>query len=245
MHRFFVAPASIQNDQVVFADAQARQLHDVLRLRAGEHVIVLDNSGNEHTVELEALARNAARGRIVETRAARGEPRTRLILYQALLKADKFEWVLQKGTELGIAEFAPIGSARSVVTSVSKSKAARWQNIVAEAAEQSGRGKIPVLHPLQTLDVALDSAVRLGGLKLIPWEQEHTHDLAAALASSADTTIHLFIGPEGGLTAQEIDRARAIGIQPITLGTRILRAETAGLVASSAIFYARGELNAT
>lgn len=245
MHRFFVAPASIQNAQVQFSDAQARQLYDVLRLHAGEHIIVLDNSGNEYTVELAVVARHAARGRIVETRAARGEPRTRLILYQALLKADKFEWVLQKGTELGIAEFAPIVSARCVVTSVSKPKVARWQNIVVEAAEQSRRGKVPVLHPLQTLETALDSTARSGGLKLIAWEQEDTRDLARVLASSADTTVHLLIGPEGGFAPEEIEQARAHGIQPITLGTRILRAETAGLVASSAIFYARGELNAT
>ncbi len=241
-HRFFVSPAAIQNNTVNFSTAQAHQLRDVLRMRAGENVIVLDNADNEFTVVLTQLTRDVVRGEIIERRAAAGEPRTRIVLHQALLKADKFEWVLQKGTELGIAAFAPIVSERSV-QAVSQNKFARWSQIVAEAAEQSGRGKIPPLAPHQALAQALQVAQRAGGLILIPWELEAARNLKQTLAASDAPTIHLFIGPEGGFAENEIAPARADGAQTITLGPRILRAETAGLVAASAILYERGDLS--
>lgn len=241
-HRFFVSPDSIQNGVVQFNIAQAHQLRDVLRMRAGEEIIVLDNAGNEYRVVLQHVMRDEARGDIVEKRAATGEPRTQIILYQALLKADKFEWVLQKGTELGIAAFSPLVSERSV-QDVGKNKFTRWSHIVSEAAEQAGRGKIPPLYGHQLLSHALRVAPQYGGLVLIAWEQETNFDLQTALAKSDATTIHLFIGPEGGFTEKEITDAREKHVQPITLGNRILRAETAGLVAASAIFFARGDLN--
>ncbi len=240
--RFFVSPNSIQNGVVQFTTAQAHQVRDVLRMRAGQEIVVLDNAGNEYRVVLQYVTRDDARGEIVEQRAATGEPRAQIILYQALLKADKFEWVLQKGTELGIAAFAPIVSTRSV-QEVGKQKFARWTQIITEAAEQSGRGKIPPLYGHQVLSHALRVAPQHGGLVLIAWEQETNFDLQTALATSTADTIHLFIGPEGGFTQDEIADAREKHAQPITLGSRILRAETAGLVAASAIFFARGDLS--
>src|SRR5947207_3936177 len=113
------------------------------------------------------------------------------------MKADKFECVLLKGTEIGIAGFVPIVTERSV-QDAGKNKLARWGQIVTEAAEQAGRGKIPLLHPHQALSHALDTAKASGRLVLIPWEQETGLDLQRALDSSAATVIHLFIGPEGG-----------------------------------------------
>lgn len=242
MHRFFVSPDSIRNGIVHFTNAQAHQLRDVLRMRAGDEVVVLDNAGSEYRVVLQHVTREEARGEIAQQHAATGEPRTQIILYQALLKADKFEWVLQKGTELGIAAFSPIVSERSV-QEVGKQKFARWSHIVTEAAEQAGRGKIPPLYGHQLLSHALRVAPQHGGLVLLAWEQETKFDLQTVLGNSDAITIHLFIGPEGGLTENEIADAREKGAQPITLGNRILRAETAGLVAASAIFFARGDLS--
>lgn len=244
MHRFFVEPTAIQGKRVRFAAAQAHQLRDVLRMRDGQELLVLDNTGNEYRVILAQMTRDGAQGEIVEERAAVGEPRTRVILYQALLKADKLEWVLQKGTEIGIAAFTPLSSERSV-PDVGKNKFARWGQIVTEAAEQAGRGKIPPLNPHLPLAAALKAAQTSGGLILMPWEQELTRDLKSALDASDAMSIHLFIGPEGGWTAQEVELAQAHGALSVTLGPRILRAETAGLAAASAIFYARGDLSRT
>lgn len=242
MHRFFVSPATIQNRAVRFTSAHAHQLRDVLRMRTGDTVIVLDNAGNEYQVVLSRITRDEVAGEIVEHRAAVGEPRTQVILYPALLKADKFEWVLQKGTELGIAAFAPVLSERSI-QDVGAHKFTRWSQIVTEAAEQAGRGKIPPLYAPQSLGQALKTARLSGGLLLVPWESETTNALKTVLDASAQAAIHLFIGPEGGFTETEVQDARKQEANIITLGPRILRAETAGLVTASAIFYARGELN--
>jgi 16S rRNA (uracil1498-N3)-methyltransferase len=243
-HRFFVTPDSIQNGTVHFSNAQAHQLRDVLRMRANDEILVLDNAGNEYRVRLNQIARDKVQGEIVEQRAATGEPHTQIILYQALLKADKFEWVLQKGTEIGIAAFAPVVSERSV-QEVGKNKFARWSQIVTEAAEQAGRGKIPPLYAHQPLPHALQAAKLHGGLALIPWEQETSVDLRTALETRNADVIHLFIGPEGGFSEQEVEIARKKQAQSVTLGPRILRAETAGLVTASAIFFARGDLSRT
>ena len=245
-HRFFVEPARIQNNALVFADAQARQIRDVLRMRVGEQVIALDNAGNEYRVTLREISRAIVRGEIIERCAARGEPSTKIILYQALLKADKFEWVLQKGTEVGIVEFVPISTTRAIADAVSKQKSARWTQVVTEAAEQAGRGKLPSLAALETFDAALQTAHTAGGQIFVFWESETPLDLRRALddAGNADT-FHLFVGPEGGFTPQEVETARIIGAQSLTLGPRILRAETAAVVAASAIFFARGDLSRT
>ncbi|MBI4672290.1 MAG: 16S rRNA (uracil(1498)-N(3))-methyltransferase [Chloroflexi bacterium] len=243
LHRFFVTPDSIRDGVVQFTNAQAHQIRDVLRMRPTQEIFVLDNAGNEYRVRLSQFTRESVRGEILEKRRARGEPQTKIILYQALLKADKFEWVLQKGTEIGIAGFVPLTTARAIASNVGKQKFARWTQIVTEAAEQAGRGKIPPLGTLQPLAQAFEAAQKLGGALFVPWENESAQDLKRALDDSNAETIHLFIGPEGGFTNQEIEMAHAYGAQSITLGPRILRAETAGLVAASAILFARGDLS--
>lgn len=244
MHRFFVGSDSLQNDVLNFAPSQARQIRDVLHLRAGEEVIALDNGGMEYRVVLSKIARDGVSGQVLERALSSTEPRMHLVLFQGLLKSDKFEWVLQKGTELGISEFVPMLTARVVANSVSAKKMERWRQIVREAAEQSGRGKLPQINSLITFEQAISSAERAGGLVLIPWEEERSLDLRTALDSDSRNPAYLFIGPEGGFTPDEIERARKAQARVVTLGPRILRAETAGLVAASAIFFARGELNA-
>ena len=242
MHRFFISPDALREGELRLRDGPARQIREVLRLRVGERIAVLDNSGAEYQVELTEVGREQVCGHVVERSGESREARTHLILYQCLLKADKFEWVLQKCTELGVAEFVPVISARVVATSVGRAKQTRWERITVEAAEQSSRSKIPMLQPVREWDEALADAQARGGVALIPWEQERTKDLRGALQPGEP--VHLFIGPEGGLTATEVEQAVARGVQPITLGPRILRAETAGLVAASAIFFARGEWDA-
>ncbi|MCC7164593.1 MAG: 16S rRNA (uracil(1498)-N(3))-methyltransferase [Anaerolineae bacterium] len=241
-HRFFVSPESIHGRTVHFSPTQTHQLRNVLRLGAWDEIVVLDNTGVEYRVRLSPFTRDPIRGEIIAQHLSAGEPRTRLVLYQALLKADKFEWVLQKGTELGVAAFVPVVTERSV-RDVGKNKFARWTQIVTEAAEQSGRGKLPVLASHQTMQTALASAQAEGGLILLPWEAETANDLATALRDPPLPTVHLFIGPEGGLSEREVELARAHHAEIISLGPRILRAETAGLVAAGAIFFARGDLS--
>lgn len=250
MHRFFIPPEWINEQQVTLIEDMAHQIRHVLRMRAGERLIVLDDSGWEREVELSRVAQNVVMGHVVEERLAPGEPRTKISLYQGVLKAQKFEWVLQKGTELGLVEFIPVVCDRSLVGDLEDvdRKLGRWGRIIREAAEQSGRGRLPVLRPAMLFGQGCQRAMRSGGLALVPWEAEKTTNLKAALSAGEagedrPFTISLFIGPEGGLTAEEIQVARRYHVQPVGLGPRILRAETAGLVAVSAVLYELGDLD--
>lgn len=240
MHRFFVSPEEISGEEVVLGREAASQLSRVLRLGAGERIVVLDDSGWEYTVELTGLSREQARGRVVERLPSLGEPQTRLTLYQALLKGRNFEWVLQKGTELGVAAFAPMVTARGVIQEpVGEAKMRRWRSIIREAAEQSGRGRLPVLFPLRPYAEAVAQA---SGLSLLPYEGEKKVTLSSILETRSGNEVSLFIGPEGGFTPEEIDLACHHQIFTVSLGARILRAETAALAAVAAILYQRREL---
>jgi 16S rRNA (uracil1498-N3)-methyltransferase len=174
-------------------------------------------------------------------------------LYQGLLKGDKFEWVLQKGTELGIVEFVPMVSDRCVIGSVddvSKAKLERWQRIVLEAAEQSQRARLPKIQPPLLFAQACERA-RRADLALLFWEEEQKRGLRSMLVTSpVSVSVHgkaevirrpfsisIFIGPEGGFATREVDLARRYGIAPVSLGPRILRAETASLAAATMILY--------
>jgi 16S rRNA (uracil1498-N3)-methyltransferase len=263
MHRFFVPPSWVQGNEVTITGLQAHQIARVLRMHPGDVVIVLDNSGWEIEVRLVAVDPAVVKGEIVHRRLASGEPRTKISLYQGVLKSNRFEFVLQKGTELGIVQFVPIIADRCVVSDLEavERKGQRWAWIVQEAAEQCRRGRKPALHPAVLFPQACEQARHSGGLSLIPWEEERALSLRDLLRSGAVApgtgaaerrqpgaahwppfTIHLFVGPEGGFTPQEITIARRYGLVPVTLGRRILRAETAGLVAATAILYELGDL---
>lgn len=232
MHRFFVSPANIRDDAVVFTPEQTHQMGRVLRLRAGDEVVALDNSGTEYVVELTEASRGTVRSR----NSARGEPRSRLHLWQGLLKGERWDWVLQKGTEVGIAGFHPVLCERSIVRETSESRMKRWGSIVQEAAEQSGRGVIPEIGALASWEEACKQAAGAG---LLLYESERETRLKDALR---DTTVHLLAGPEGGLTDEEVAIARRCGLPSVTLGPRVLRAETAGVMAAGFVLYEREEM---
>jgi 16S rRNA (uracil1498-N3)-methyltransferase len=238
MHRFFVDPQNFTDDRVVFPAETAHQIRNVLRLRVGSAVVVLDNSGAEYEGVLRQVDKQQVVGKLVAKRPSPNEPTVHLTLYQSLMKRDKFEWVLQKGTEIGVSQFVPVVTRRSLVQDVDlkANKQARWYKIITEAAEQSRRGRIPTLQPPQTLALALADHPAQPGL--IAWEEAAELTLRGALAGMArPSAISLFIGPEGGFAAEEVEVAQAAGIHPITLGKRILRAETAALVAAALVLH--------
>jgi len=248
-HRFFIPPEWLTGGAVAIAGPQAHQIARVLRMHPGDRLVVLDDSGWEFEVHLLAVQPDLVRGEVVARRLAGGEPHTLITLYQGMLKSDHFELVLQKGTELGIVEFVPLITARTVASDrdAPGKKRARWQSIIQEAAEQSRRGRKPVLRSAMPFAQACEEASRSTGLKLLPWEEEGQTSLRGALraagATGRETAVHLFVGPEGGFTRDEVALARGYGLLPVTLGRRILRAETAGLVAAAAILYERGDLD--
>ncbi|MCL4803925.1 MAG: 16S rRNA (uracil(1498)-N(3))-methyltransferase [Anaerolineae bacterium] len=243
MHRFFVEPAGITHRAVHFDGDQAHQMRRVLRLRRGDRVLVLDGRGRQTEVILDEVANARVTGQVGEWVAATGEPRARLTLFQSLLRREKFEWVLQKGTELGVAHFVPVITRRSLVRDledVTPEKLGRWRRIVKEAAEQCGRGLLPELAPPLAFPDALREAVD-ADVALIAWEGPVTRTIADALRPDA-ASVALFIGPEGGYDAEEVDEAIAAGCVAVTLGGRTLRTETAAVVGATLVLHALGEL---
>lgn len=258
MHRFFISPDQLEGDKVIITGPAAHQIRNVLRLRPGQAIVVLDNSGWERLTEIVEVNPKEVVGKVLSRTLATGEPRTKVSLYQGVLKGNRFEFVLQKGTELGIVEFVPIISQRCVISSLDdvNKRSERWQRIIQEAAEQSRRGRLPRLESAMLFSQACERAKRTGGLSLMPWEEEERISLKLVFGKgdrgrnrsvppfpSRPFSVNLFIGPEGGFTLEEVILAQRYGIVPITLGPRILRAETAGLVAAAAILYELGDLS--
>jgi 16S rRNA (uracil1498-N3)-methyltransferase len=248
LHRFFLPPEAVQSSAVYFPMEFSRQIATVLHLRAGERVLVLDGRGAEYVVELEIVAPRSTQGRVLESRPAGGEPRARLWLYLSLTQREKFEWMLQKCTEVGAAGFTPVVTERSLVQSTEDAPARRdrWQRILREAAEQCGRGRVPELYaPLRWEEALVDlQKRRLPGL--MAWEEEHTAGLRAALQALPPNpqvpALALFTGPEGGYSAAEAAQARAAGLRTFTLGKRILRMETAAVVAAALVLHELDEI---
>lgn len=246
MQRFFIEDSSAAQDAPIDLTPIHHQLTRVLRAEPGTELLVLDNEGSERLVTVTAIDRRTAQGKVRQVRPAPAEPGVNLTLYQCSLKADRFEWVLQKGVELGACGFMPVVAARSVVrpTTVLARKRRRWETIVREAAEQSGRGRLPVLHPAADFAEAVQ-AVAGDALKLIAWEEAtDAPGIIRVLSQAALPVRHicLLIGPEGGLTADEVAQATEAGWQTVALGPRILRAETAALAAMTLVMGALGEL---
>lgn len=243
MHRFFVPAGNLTKDRVEFTPAQAHQIARVLRLRPGDEVQALDNSGACLLVRLQETGQGRTFGSILSKQPVTGEPGTRIRLCQGLLKGEKWEWVLQKGTEVGISAFRGVACTRSVPQvepQAWESRVRRWSAIVLEAAEQSGRGLLPELaEPTRWENACREAA----GSGLLLYEGELHLGLRDGLARlTGQATVHLMAGPEGGLTEEEVAVARGYDIPTVSLGPRILRAETAGVIAAALVLYERGEL---
>jgi len=245
MDRFFIGQENLRGEEVVLEGQQAHQIRNVLRKRAGEHIIVLDNHGAEYEIELKTIGKKKVIGQIIEKRKAVGEPAIEITLYQSLLSREKFEWVLQKCTEVGVMRFVPIVTERSIVRKelIKPDKMRRWRQIIQEAAEQSGRGRIPQLEQTINFEKAIAKLDDFD-YKLMAHTQAKGDSLRRQLKRSIkkNKRIALFVGPEGGFTENEVQRAKDNKIVPISLGRRILRTETAAVVANSLILYESGEM---
>lgn len=246
MHRFFLPPASLFNNEVTFPETTSRQIAQVLRLKPNSEVIVLDGNGTEYRVQLLDVSSKQTIGQVLDTQPTGGEPVTQVTLCLCLTQREKFEWMLQKCTEIGASAFVPVISSRSLVQSLQEvqSKYERWQKILCEAAEQSHRGKIPRLELAVKFSQLMATPPVQNTCRLIPWEDEKGTPLRRALMSNQSKNIEILIGPEGGFSAQEVGQAKSGAFVPVTLGARILRMETAAMTATALVLYERGDLDA-
>ncbi len=245
--RFYVAPGMLDGDAIALDESLTRRLAKVLRLRAGDEIVLFDGTGAEARVRLDTISDRAAEVSIVERVASPAEPSVRVHLYQSVTKGERFEWLLEKATEIGVARFVPLMTARAVVKASGEgNRIDRWRRIVVEAAEQCERGAVPIVDAPQPFADALASAP---GLILVPYEHagDRAPSIPALLSQEIDALfalgeVSILIGPEGGYEAAEVQQAIAAGASVVTMGARVLRSETAGLVAATLVLQAVGEL---
>ena len=238
MHRFFAVRTG--NATAELLPQEARHALTVLRLKAGEAVQLILEDQLFDAVLLSTEPKVTAR---LEQVLPSPEPKARVTLYQGLPKADKVDYVVQKGTEAGVYAVRILEMARSVSKLNGKDadrKTERWQRIAQEAAKQSGRAHVPMVDVIGAK--ALPQALSRHDLVLVPWEEAHALSLAASMKEHPEAqNIAVIIGPEGGITPEEIEVFRSAGAVPVTLGPRIFRTETAGLAALIMLLYEREE----
>ena len=247
MRRFFVTTEAIQGDTVVFDAELARHMGKVLRLSSGEQVTVSTGDGTAYLVQLDNFEKDSVTGHILERMENLQETELKVVLYQGMPKGDKLELIIQKCTELGVGAVVPVETSRSVVhldSSKASKKLDRWQKIAQEASQQSKRVQVPMIGPYYNWKQLLKELEQAEGLTIVFWEDEQTQSLKALLRSQAEKPqrINLVVGPEGGLSEEEVEQLRALGAVSASLGKRILRTETAGMAGISMIMYEFDEL---
>ncbi len=275
MHRFFVEAEGSPGSVIGFPAGAARQMARVLRLGPGARVVAVDPAGRQWLVRLTAVEPRAAGGVVEEELREDAEPPVRLVLAQGLPKGDKLELVIRKGTELGVARFLPTVCRRSVPrpAEAREARLARWRRVAREAAEQAGRRRVPAVDGPVSFGEAVGELARCD-LFLLPWEEERSASLRSVLRRFAARgggagaaaggrlgeaaapgeggspagglpSVGVLVGPEGGLAPEEVAAAVAAGARVVTLGPRLLRTETAGLVVAAAVLYELGGLERT
>ncbi len=228
LQRFFIDPDAVLGNEVILGDKDIiSQIKNVLRLRAGDKVIFLDGTGKEYIAVIKEISNSAINCGIESLAENKNEPELKIILCQALCKKDKFEWVLQKGTEAGVSEFIPILAERSEKFGLNRERA---EKILKESAEQSERGVVPKLHDIQKFS---DYILSLSKDEDVIILDKSGKNIKHYTLTPKPYTLNVFIGPEGGWTSEELAFAKENGAEVVSLGKTVLRTETAGLVAAS------------
>jgi 16S rRNA (uracil1498-N3)-methyltransferase len=230
-HRFFVAAELLCGERVRVEGPVAEQVRRVLRLRAGEEIGLFCGDGWEHRVRLLAVGDGWLEGEGVERWRPETEPRAAVWLAVAVLKGEKLEWVIQKGTELGLAGILLLQTAHTIVTAGAErweGRRERYRRIAVEAAEQCGRARVPAIEGPVRFAEALGRAAAFDRALLT--HEESCLPLARACAGAGPGgSALLFVGPEGGFAPDEVAAAEAARVPAVSLGPRVLRAETAAL----------------
>lgn len=244
MPRIFIQPGDIKGDTVVLPEPEAKRLLRVLRMHTGDTVTLFDGCKEYHST-ITALGTKSASLTITGTSDRQSESPISIVLGQGLPKGEKLEWVVQKAVELGVSSVVPVLMERSIrrpdVKDVDK-QLQRLRKIATEAAQQSGRLRVPEIPCMMDLPMFLQHATN-ADLKIVLYEAEKTVGLREVLHMVTDVrSVYLLIGPEGGLKEEEVDEAEAAGFIPAGLGPRILRTETAGLAALSIIQFELGDM---
>lgn len=242
MYQFFVEEGQICGDRIVITGEDVNHIKNVLRMKIGEEIAVSNGvDGREYRCEVAQLLSDEVVCKLRFIKENDVELPAQVYLFQGLPKADKMELIIQKAVELGVYSVIPVATRRSIVKLDDKKAAAkqnRWQGIAEAAAKQSKRKIIPKIEKVMSFAEALEIAKELE-VRLIPYElaedMSHTKEIIERIREGQK--IAIFIGPEGGFDDTEIALASEVGVEPITLGKRILRTETAGMTVLAWLMY--------
>lgn len=241
MPRFFVDQQP-QDGMLTLTGENAHHAGRVLRLRVGEPVTLCDGAGMDFDCTVEAVEKESVTCRVVSCHAADTEPKQSITLFMALPKGDKMEFIVQKAVELGVSRIVPYLSKNCVSRpDKTEKKVERWRKIAAEAAKQCGRGRLPEVAAVVPVAEAITQAAE-SETALFFYENEKQTGLHDALAGGVRDTVSLMVGPEGGFDPAEAKAAVDAGLRSVSLGTRILRCETAPIAALAAVLYAGGNM---
>ena len=242
---FFVPPECIASPTISITGNLLIHLRDSLRITIGEIVLFGDGASHRYRTEITEVSKRAITGRILDTVQEPPRHTPRLILGQSLLKGEKMDWVIQKATELGVDELVPVQSRHSVVQLKADridSQIARWHRIALEAAQQSEQWHLPTIAPPQSLATLLRNCAT-GTVTLMLAERLEGKSLRTIeLPQDATGSVLILIGPEGGWSKEEVRMAEQAGIEQLTLGPHILRAETAAIATISILQSRLGKL---
>jgi 16S rRNA (uracil1498-N3)-methyltransferase len=244
MHRFFIPPEQINLSSPWVSGRETRHLIKVLRLKTGDRIILFDNTNREYEARISDIEGDKVYFAIEEQKTIIRESNLRISLGLPLIRHQPFEWILQKGTELGVTAFHPFYSGRSrrdFENMETAGRMNRWERIIIEAAKQCERNALPELNepvPFEQLVIQ-----NIGELKIIPYEEESSRTLAELeVTGPLQNSVCAMVGPEGGFRKEEIQQAREKGFIPVSLGPRILRSETAALALVCLLQYRWGDM---
>ncbi|MDQ2084991.1 16S rRNA (uracil(1498)-N(3))-methyltransferase [Herbivorax sp. ANBcel31] len=246
MSRFFVNGENIFPDSIDITGEDVVHIKKVLRLKNGDNITVSDGMGTDYYVKIEKIDSDKVTTKIINSEKNKSEPSVNITLFQALPKSDKMDFIIQKGVELGAKKIVPVITERTVVK-ISKNKDykkkhQRWNRISMEAAKQCKRGRVPQIEYPMTFKDAIDSLTD-ESLKILPYEKEKSIKMKRILSNKSNIKdIFIFIGPEGGFSDNEIELAFNSSVSTVSLGPRILRTETAGIVVLSILMYELGDV---
>lgn len=246
MRRFFFEPADRNGDEVVLPETESRHISKSLRLHVGSQIQLFDGTGMRYLAEITNIGRQVI-ARILAADKDQQEERSMLHVGQAMLKNAKMDFLVEKCTELGVAAFTPIVSSRCQGKMDDEQRGGkrqqRWQRIVESACKQCSRPRpLELKESLSLADLCASASQEPHTLRLLFWEEEKETSLHDLSPLTDYNQIHLLLGPEGGFSKEEVELAARCGYQSVSLGPRILRAETATVAAISIVRYLSGDM---
>lgn len=242
VYRFYISEDQIQEDEIRIEGSDVNHIRNVLRLETGDWVVACDGMDRDYVSRIYEIEKDVVILHVEKVQPTGTELPTRITLFQGVPKKDKMEFIIQKAVELGVYQIVPVMMKRCVVKlgdeKKIKKKQERWQSIAEAAAKQCDRGIIPMVKEPVTMEEAIDIAKELD-YNMIPYELQDGIDDSREIVAHAcgQESVGIFIGPEGGFEADEIEQAVACGMEAITLGKRILRTETAGMALLSILMF--------